>query len=136
MSVSSSTTCREQCGEVDGGGRAGRARKQRPPRSVHFFLPQAAIPQSQAWYAKIFGAKASQRNNAPVADIAGVQLRFAKAASAEAPTKGRILDPIGFTVKDLKAFIKLEANNIRHDRPSTVNDSGVGIAFITDPWGT
>ncbi len=34
---------------------------------VHFFLPEAAIPQSQAWYAKIFGAKASQRNNAPVA---------------------------------------------------------------------
>jgi catechol 2,3-dioxygenase-like lactoylglutathione lyase family enzyme len=54
---------------------------------VHFFLPEAAIPQSQAWYAKIFGAKASQRNNAPVADIPGVQLRFAKATSAQAPTK-------------------------------------------------
>src|SRR5215471_11849636 len=26
---------------------------------VHFFLPEAAIPQSQAWYGKIFGAKAS-----------------------------------------------------------------------------
>ena len=30
----------------------------------------------------------------------------------------------------------LEANNIKLDRPYTVNDSGVGIAFITDPWGT
>jgi catechol 2,3-dioxygenase-like lactoylglutathione lyase family enzyme len=104
---------------------------------VHFFLPEAAIPQSQAWYGKIFGAKASQRNNAPVADIPGVQLRFAKAESAQAPTKGRILDHIGFDVKDLKAFIKaLEANDIKLDRPYTVNDSGVGIAFITDPWGT
>jgi catechol 2,3-dioxygenase-like lactoylglutathione lyase family enzyme len=103
---------------------------------VHFFLPEPAIPQSQAWYAKIFGAKASQRNNAPVADVPGVQLRFAKAESAQAPTKGRILDHIGFDVKDLKAFIKtLEANNIKLDRPYTVNDSGVGIAFITDPWG-
>jgi hypothetical protein len=36
-------------------------------------------------------------------------------------------------VKDLKAFIKtLEANTIKLDRPYTVNDSGVGIAFITD----
>ncbi len=105
---------------------------------VHFFLPEAVIPQSQAWYGKIFGAKAGQRNNAPVADIPGVQLRFAKADAAQAPTKGRILDHIGFDVKDLKAFIKttLEPNNIKLDRPYTVNDAGVGIAFITDPWGT
>jgi hypothetical protein len=39
-----------------------------------------------------------------------------------------VLDHIGFDVKDLKAFVKfLEANNV---------ESGVGIAFITDPWGT
>jgi hypothetical protein len=25
---------------------------------------------------------------------------------------------------------------IKLDRPYAVNDSGVGIAFITDPWGT
>ena len=53
-----------------------------------------------------------------------------------APTKGRILDHIGFDVKDLKAFIKtLEANNIKLDRPYSVNDIGIRIAFITDPWG-
>src|SRR6267143_591346 len=65
---------------------------------VHFFLPEEAITQSQAWYGKIFGAKASLRNNAPVADIPGVQLRFTKADTAQAPTKGRILDHIGFDV--------------------------------------
>jgi hypothetical protein len=146
---------------MEGRGRAGGTRKQRPPRSglrqhagrlrieilenknqsapiesaSTSFLPEAAIRQSQAWYGKIFGAKASERNNAPVADIPGVQLRFAKAENAQAPTKGRILDHIGFDVRDLKAFIKtLEANNIKLDRPYTVNDSGVGIAFITDPW--
>jgi catechol 2,3-dioxygenase-like lactoylglutathione lyase family enzyme len=103
---------------------------------VHFFLPEAAISASQAWYGKIFGAKPTTRNNAPVADIPGVQLRFAKADKAQTPTKGRVLDHIGFDVKDLKAFIKmLEANNIKLDRPYSVNDLGVGIAFITDPWG-
>ena len=76
---------------------------------------------------------AGLRNNALVADIPGVQLRFTKADTAQASTKGRILDHIGFDVKDLKAFIKtLEANNIKLDRPYSVNDSGVGIAFITD----
>jgi predicted enzyme related to lactoylglutathione lyase len=163
MSVSSSITCRSRR-RSGGGGRTGGApettaasirptstrrtacaskflenkNQSAPIRSehVHVLLPQAAIPQSQAWYAKIFGAKASQRNNAPVADIPGVQLRFAKAESAQDPAKGRILDHIGFDVKDLKAFIKtLEANNSKLDRPYTVNDSGVDIAFITDPWG-
>src|SRR3984885_5161158 len=104
---------------------------------VHFFLPESEIAKSQAWYGKVFGAKASLRNNAPVDDIPGVQLRFNKADAAQTPTKGRVLDHIGFDVKDLKAFIKtLEANNIKLDRPYTVNDQGVGIAFVTDPWGT
>ena len=77
------------------------------------------------------------RNNAPVADLPGEQLRFSKADTAQAPTKGRILDHIGFDVKDLKAFIKmLEATNIKLDRPYSMNDNGVALAFITDPWGT
>ena len=105
---------------------------------AHFFLPEAAIPQSQAWYGKIFGAKIGTRNNAPVADIPGEQLRYNKVDAAHAPTKGRVLDHIGFDVKDLKGFIKntLEPNNIKLDRPYSVNDAGVGIAFVTDPFGT
>ena len=105
---------------------------------VHFFLPQAAITESQAWYAKIFGAKTSLRNNAPLDDIPGVQLRFNKADMAQSPTKGRVLDHIGFDVTDLQGFIKkLEANGIKLDRPYTKNEqSGVALAFITDPWGT
>jgi catechol 2,3-dioxygenase-like lactoylglutathione lyase family enzyme len=105
---------------------------------VHFFLPASAIPESQAWYGKIFGAKAGTRNNGPVADIPGVQLRYNKVDAAQVPTKGRILDHIGFDVTDLKAFIaKLEANGIKLDRPYSVNQqNGVALAFITDPWGT
>jgi catechol 2,3-dioxygenase-like lactoylglutathione lyase family enzyme/extradiol dioxygenase family protein len=104
---------------------------------VHLFLPEADIPKAQAWYAMVFGAKPSLRNNAPVDDLPGVQLRFNKADMPQAPTKGRVLDHIGFDVKDLKAFIKtLEASNIKIDRPYTVNAAGVALAFITDPWGT
>ena len=105
---------------------------------VHFFLPEAAIAQSQAWYGRIFGAKASLRNNAPVADIPGVQLRFNKADTAQVTTKGRVLDHIGFDVTDLQGFIKkLEAAGIKLDRPYTKNEqTGAALAFITDPWGT
>jgi catechol 2,3-dioxygenase-like lactoylglutathione lyase family enzyme len=107
---------------------------------VHFFLPEATIPQSQAWYAKIFGAKPGKRgaNNAAIADLPGVQLRFNKANEAQAPTKGRGLDHIGFDISDLQGFIKkLEANGITLNRPYTKNQqNGSALAFITDPWGT
>src|SRR5438477_9887506 len=59
---------------------------------VHFFLLEAEIAKSQAWYVKTFGAKAGTRNNAAVADVPGGQLRFAKADKAQLPTKGRVLD--------------------------------------------
>jgi catechol 2,3-dioxygenase-like lactoylglutathione lyase family enzyme len=103
---------------------------------IHFFLPEAAIPESQAWYAKTFGAKPGVRNQAPVADVPGAQLRFAKTATPAAPTKGRVLDHIGFDVKDLQGFIKkLEAAGIKMDRPYTPTDNGGALAFISDPWG-
>jgi predicted enzyme related to lactoylglutathione lyase/catechol 2,3-dioxygenase-like lactoylglutathione lyase family enzyme len=105
---------------------------------VHFFLPEADIPKAQAWYAKTFGGKAATRNNAAVVDLPGVQLRFAKADKAQTPTKGRVLDHIGFDVKDLQAFItKIEGEGIKLDQPYRKNDAtGVAITYITDPWGT
>jgi catechol 2,3-dioxygenase-like lactoylglutathione lyase family enzyme len=104
---------------------------------VHLFVPEAAIPQAQAWYGKIFGAKPAVRNNNPVADVPGTQLRFNKAASPLVTTKGRVLDHIGFDVIDLQAFIKkLEAEGIKLDRPYTPIGPGAALAFISDPWGT
>jgi len=105
---------------------------------VHFFLPEAEIAKAQAWYAKVFGGTAGTRNNAPVVDVPGGQLRFAKAEIAQAPTIGRVLDHIGFDVKDLQAFIKkIEAEGIKLDEPYRKSETtGSAITYITDPWGT
>ena len=85
---------------------------------VHLSLPESEIPKAQAWYAKTFGGKAGTRNNGPVVDIPGVQIRFAKADTAQVPTKGRVLDHIGFDVKDHPAFVKkIEAEGIKLDEP-------------------
>jgi catechol 2,3-dioxygenase-like lactoylglutathione lyase family enzyme len=104
---------------------------------VHLFLPEAEIAKAQAWYAKTFGGKASTRNNQPVVDIPGVQIRFAKADTAQAPTKGRVLDHFGFDVKDHAAFVKkIEAEGIKLDEPPRKNAAtGSTITYITDPWG-
>src|SRR5947199_10421676 len=65
---------------------------------VHLFLPEAEIAKAQAWYAKTFGGRAGTRANAAVVDVPGAQIRFAKADKAQLPTKGRVLDHIGFDV--------------------------------------
>src|SRR5262245_57040801 len=85
---------------------------------VHLSLPETEISKAQAWYAKTFGGKPSTRNNAPVVDIPGVQIRFARADAKQAPTRGRVLDHIGFDVKDHAAFVKkIQSEGIKLDEP-------------------
>src|SRR5258708_2217982 len=104
---------------------------------VHLFLPEAEIAKAQAWYAKTFGGKAGTRNNQPVVDIPGVQIRFAKADTAQAPTKGPVLDHYGFDVKDHAPFVKkIEAESIKlDDAPRDNSATGSPITYITAPCG-
>jgi catechol 2,3-dioxygenase-like lactoylglutathione lyase family enzyme len=104
---------------------------------IHLSLPEAEMAKAQAWYAKTWGGKASTRNNQPVVDIPGAQIRFAKADTKQAPTKGRVLDHFGFDVKDHPAFVrKIESEGIKLDEPPRKNEAtGVIITYITDPWG-
>ena len=100
-------------------------------------LPAAEIPKAMAWYAKTFGGRAGTRNNAPVVDLPGVQLRFNTADTKQAPTRGRVLDHFGFDVRDHAAFVKrLEAQGIKLDQPVGKGATGNTITYITDPWGT
>ena len=104
---------------------------------VHLSVPEAEIPKAQAWYAKTFGGKPGTRNDAPVVDLPGVQLRFARAETRQAPTRGRVLDHIGFDVKDHAAFVKkIQGEGIKLDEPVRKSAAGNTITYITDPWGT
>jgi catechol 2,3-dioxygenase-like lactoylglutathione lyase family enzyme len=103
---------------------------------VHLFLTEAEIPKAVAWYAKTFGGKPGIRNNAPIVDIPGGQMRFAKVETKQVPTRGRILDHFGFDLKDHPAFIKkVEAEGIKLDEPVRKSPTGNVITYITDPWG-
>jgi catechol 2,3-dioxygenase-like lactoylglutathione lyase family enzyme len=104
---------------------------------VHLSVPAAEVPKAQAWYAKTFGGKAGARNNAPVVDLPGVQFRFATADAKQAPTRGRVLDHIGFDVRDHKAFVaKILAEGVKLDDEPRTNPNGNTIVYLTDPWGT
>jgi catechol 2,3-dioxygenase-like lactoylglutathione lyase family enzyme len=104
---------------------------------VHLFLPEAEIAKAQAWYAKTWGGKAGTRNNAPVVDVPGAQIRFNKADKAQVATRHRVLDHIGFDVKDHAEFVKkIESEGIKLDEPVRKSPTGSTITYITDPWGT
>ena len=104
---------------------------------IHLALPAAEIPKAQAWYAKTFGGQTATRNNAPVVNLPGVQIRFNAADTKQAPTRGRVLDHFGFDVNDHAAFVKrLEAEGIKLDQPVGKGATGNTITYITDPWGT
>jgi catechol 2,3-dioxygenase-like lactoylglutathione lyase family enzyme len=103
---------------------------------IHFY-PQD-IPAMQAWYVKTFGAVAGKRAQFQTANLPGIELTFASSTEAPAPTKGRVLDKVGFEVKDLKGFVaKLEAAGIKMDRPyGKIAGTSIVAASFTDPWGT
>src|SRR5436190_22500640 len=108
-----------------------------PNEPDHFSFPESEIPKAQACYAKTFGVRTGTRNNAPVVDIPGAQIRFATADTKQAPTRGRVLDHIGFDVKDHEAFVKrLQAEGIKLDEPPRKTASGNLVTYVTDPWGT
>jgi catechol 2,3-dioxygenase-like lactoylglutathione lyase family enzyme len=104
----------------------------------HIHFAAQDIPGIQAWYAKTFSAVPGKRGQFDAADLPGVNLTFSPSDTVPAATKGRVLDHIGFEVRNLPAFLtKLEAAGIKIDRPYTkIPNSSAAVAFFTDPWGT
>ena len=104
---------------------------------IHVWVPEADVAKAQAWYAKTFGGKMDTRNGAPVVNLPGVQMRFAGQPMKQAATRGRVLDHIGFDVKDHAAFVKkIQSEGIKLDEPPRKSPTGSMITYITDAWGT
>jgi catechol 2,3-dioxygenase-like lactoylglutathione lyase family enzyme len=104
----------------------------------HLYLPDdAAIAKAKAWYASTFGGTPGKRWRYDAVDLPGVNINFGVAPKPAQPTKGRMLDHIGFEVARLEEFTrKLEAAGVVFDVRYRKNDDGVGEARLTDPWGT
>jgi len=104
---------------------------------VHFYLTEQAIPAIQAWYAKHFGATPGMRGRNQAADLPGVNLTFTKSDTPTIPTRGRVLDHIGFDIKNLDEFAnKLQAAGVKLIAPVVRRPDGSALAFTQDEWGT
>jgi catechol 2,3-dioxygenase-like lactoylglutathione lyase family enzyme len=110
---------------------------------VHFVNKQ--FVEMQQWYMKAFNAtlRPGQTDFFIGADLPGVgyMLNFFSWLPNEpiVGTKGRAVDHVGFEVRGLEAFARgLEAKGIRLTEPyrKAPELGGIGVAMITDPWGT
>lgn len=103
---------------------------------IHIFTEDDGATRD--WYVKHFGGKPGMRGPFKKADVPGIELTFARSDGPPRPTKGRVVDHIGFEVDNLEAFCKkLEGEGVKFDIPfRTVESIGLSVAFLTDPWGT
>ena len=117
------------------------AKDQKAPiamHHIHFATPQVA--DMEAWYVKLLDAKRGRRGSVVESTIPGSHLTFSPVPAPVVGTKGRVLDHIGFEVRDLEAYTKqLEGMGMKVERFVKANLQGLGditIAYLTDPWGT
>jgi len=122
--------------------------KDAPPivaHHIHFINKQYV--EMQQWYMKAFNAtlRPGQTDFFIGADLPGVgySLNFFRwegdQSITHVPTTRRVVDHMGFEVKNLEAFCKaLEAKGIKTTRPYTKRDASmnnIAAAMIVDPWG-
>ncbi len=104
---------------------------------VHLYVPEGQVLEARDWYVRHFGGVPGKRWRYDAVDLPGINLNFSEVAEQLAPTRGRMLDHIGFEVDRLEAFCSaLESQGITFDQPYTVLPSGIASAALTDPWGT
>jgi len=124
------------------------AEKNAPPivaHHIHFINKQYV--EMQQWYMKAFDAtlRPGQTDFFIGADLpnVGYSLNFFRwegdQSITHVPTAGRVVDHVGFEVRDLAAFCKrLEAKGITLTRPYTKKTAAmnnIATAMIVDPWG-
>lgn len=105
----------------------------------HIHLSSPDGEKMRDWYVKVFGARSGMRGAFQAAFVPGGEVDFRKSAQADAPSKGRALDHIGFEVRGLEEFCKkLEADGVKLEVPYRVVPQldGLKIAFLIDPEGT
>jgi catechol 2,3-dioxygenase-like lactoylglutathione lyase family enzyme len=106
----------------------------------HIHLAAVNGEMLRRWYVKTFGAENGSRRSLPAAMFTGNEVDFLNSAAptAASPTRGRVIDHIGFEVKDLEAFVKrLQAEGVAVEAPvRNMPNLDLKIAFIVDPVGT
>jgi hypothetical protein len=105
---------------------------------LHYWLEHPA--DVKKWYVQKLLLKPTMRGPYDSGDVPGMNLTMAPLGSQKVPgvpTRGRLMDSIGFDVRDLKAYVeKIKAAGVTFDVPYGRDpELGLMSATVTDPWG-
>ena len=105
---------------------------------LHYWLEQPV--EVKKWYVQKLLLKPTMRGPYESGDLPGMNLTLAPLGSQKVPgvpTKGRLMDSIGFDMPNLKAYVeKIGANGVTFDVPYGRDvELGLMSATLTDPWG-
>lgn len=104
---------------------------------VHLYVPADAVAAAKAWYVRLFGGVPGKRSTYDAVDLPGININISAAPNPAVPTRGRMLDHIGFEITGLDAFVaRLRSMGATIQAPYARDANGVGTATIVDPWGT
>jgi len=112
-----------------------------PIASSEMLMKVSSATDAAAWYEKWFGARIVKQGQSTVAEIPGMNIRFAETKEPVAGTQGRAINHIGLEVKNLEALMKkmteagVMVNRAYAAAPATIAPLK-SLGFITDPWGT
>jgi len=105
---------------------------------LHYWLAQPEAVKK--WYVQKLLVQPTMRGPYESGDVPGMNLTLAPLGSQKepgTPTKGRLLDSIGFDVADLQAYAAtLKTNGVALDKPYGRDpELGLMSVTLTDPWG-
>jgi catechol 2,3-dioxygenase-like lactoylglutathione lyase family enzyme len=109
----------------DEGPATGLAARHNQPLGVpvafhhaHLYLPEGQVLEAKAWYTRLFGGIPGKRSNYDAVDLPGINLNLSVGPRPTVPTRGRMLEHIGFEIAGLQAFCtRLEAMGVIFDVP-------------------
>ncbi len=105
---------------------------------LHYWLERPL--DVKKFYVQTLLLKPTMRGPYESGDVPGMNLTLAPLGNQKVPgvpTRGRLLDSIGFDVPNLKAYVdKIAANGVKFDVPYGKDpELGLMSATLTDPWG-
>ena len=112
-----------------------------PIASYEMLMKVSSVADASAWYEKWFGARVVKQGQSTVAEIPGMNIRFAETRDPVSGTQGRAINHIGLEVKNLEALMKkMTDGGVMVNRPYAAAPATIAplksLGFITDPWGT
>jgi len=102
-----------------------------PVASYEMLMKVSSAADAAAWYEKWFGARITRQGQSTVAEIPGMNIRFAETKEPVAGTQGRAINHIGLEVKNRASTVTWTTPTTPYSRCGQPNRTAATTAATT-----